>query len=48
MQLGPAQRSRHLRRAMDWTRIHDQNEIVRAPELLESLSYELYDGAHQA
>ena len=48
MQLGPAERSSHLRRAMDWTRIHDHNEIVSAPELVQSFSKELYDFAHQA
>ena len=48
MQLGPAERSGHLRRAMDWTRIHVQNEIMRAPELVQSFSNELYDCAHQA
>ena len=47
MQLGPVARPSHLLRTMDWTRVEVQNEIVGACELLESLSYELYDGAHQ-
>ena len=47
MQLGHVARSSYFLRAVDWTRVHVQNEIVSASELLERLSYELYDGAAQ-